>query len=54
MKTALGFGGLLLPVLRFLESSGDANKAVQDAAPLQAVLWMYVTSTSVGENSSVR
>jgi hypothetical protein len=50
----LGFGGLLLPVLRFLESSGGANKAPQDAAPLQAVLCMHVTSTSVGENSSVQ
>jgi hypothetical protein len=50
----LGFGGLLLLVLRFLESSGGANKAPQDAAPLQAVLCMHVTSTSVGENSSVQ
>jgi len=49
-----GFGGLLLPVLRFLESSGGANKAPHLAAPLQAVLCIHVTSTSVGENSSVR
>jgi hypothetical protein len=26
----LGFGGLLLPILRFLESSGGANKVPQD------------------------
>jgi hypothetical protein len=48
----LGFGGLLLPVLHFLESSGGANKALQDAPPLQAVLCMHVTSTCIYINTS--